>query len=267
VSSDLKRFLEFLEGQRVAHASRFPGMRAEKVLTFMATTSRPGSMAQVSIHPLLGVAAGEAPGQLRVELGGRLPLRPRQGECLAVHLARYELYQGYQVKSRPLAEGRESDLWEDHREGFTVLGAQLFTVHLSPFALRFFEEVPFEAVRDLAREVRHVLCAVGETANLSPRFVYHQEVEDGRVVLFHGDGLPLKTYQNLRRNRLETRLVLDLSTFRGWALRGTVEEVAPAGHPAGCQKVLDGFAAGGWSQPSRFFRFVADSLEEIGPVE
>jgi hypothetical protein len=265
VSSDLDRFLEFLALQRPLQAPRFPWMPAEKILSFMATTSRPASLAQVSIHRVDGVAIGPTPPELRVRLLGPAPLRPRGGECLAVHLTRLDPPAGYQLKTRPL-DGDDHALWDDDGEVVTVKGHQLFTVHHSPYTLRFFERVPFEEVRDLAASVRFALCAVGETANLSPRFVFHHEVQDGKVALFHGDGLALKTWSNLRHNLQERRLVLDLDSYRGWALRGTVEELAEGSHPAGRQKVLEGFAAGGWSPPSRCFRFVADALEEIGPV-
>jgi hypothetical protein len=267
VSSGLERFLEFLAAQEAAQAPRFRSVPVEKVLTFMATTGRPGSLAKVSVHALRGVAEGSTPPEVRVELGGRLPQRPAPRECLAVHLARLERYLGYQVKTRPLGAAGEGELCREDGAGLTVLGSQLFTVHLSPYTLRFFERVPYEEVRQLAGEVRHAICAVGEAANVSPRFVFHREVRGGQLALFHGDGLPLKTWLNLRRNRRETRLVLDLDTFQGWALRGTVEEIGGAAHPVGVQKVHDGFAAGGWGRPSRCFRFVAEELEELGVRE
>jgi hypothetical protein len=266
VSSDLHRFLEFFDGQKASQAPRFPSVPGGQVLAYMATTSRPGTQAQVSVHRLRGVEPGASARELRVRLAGPLPLRPHQGECVTVHLTRPERYQGYQVKSAPLADVGEAHLFELEGDSLLVKGSQLFTVHHSPYTLKFFENIPFDEVRDLCGEVRHALCAVGETANLSPRFVFHHEVTDGRLLLFHGDGLALKTWMNVTRNPLETRLVLDLDEGRGFALRGRVEEFGQAEHPVAFEKVLAGFAAGGWGRPSRCFRLAVDSIEGIEPI-
>ena len=266
VSSDLERFLEFLEAQRPRHAARFPSVRADKVLSFMATTGRDGSRAQVSIHRLIGVEAGLSPSELQVRLLGSLPRRPLVGECVTAHLTRLAQYQGYQVKTLPLGDAGESALLEERGGELLLKGSHTYTVHHSPYTLKFFERIPVDEVRDLTRDLSHALVAMGPTANLSPRFVFHHEVQKGRVHLFHGDGLALKTYMNLRINKQETRLVLDLDEYRGWVLHGTVEEFAPTAHPIAYEKISSGFAAGDWSRPSRAFRFVADSLAPIGPV-
>lgn len=267
MSSDLERFLSFVERQRAAQADRFPTVRGGQVLAYMGTTSRPGTQAQVSVHRLRGVVAGSAPSELEVRLAGPLPLQPREGECLAVHLVRPERYQGYQVKTAALGAEGTAALLEEAGGELTVKGRQLFTVHHSPYTLRFFEQVPFDEVRDLCAEVRHAVCAVGETANLSPRFVFHHEVRDGRLLLFHGDGLALKTWMNVRRNPLETRLLLDLDDGRGFVLRGLVEAFGQAEHPVAWEKVVAGFAAGAWGRPTRCFRLTVDSVEPIEPVE
>jgi hypothetical protein len=182
-------------------------------------------------------------------------------------MTRVERYQGYQVKTRALVMGAtERDLAEEGPDGLVVKGAQIFTVHHSPYTLRFFENVPFEDVEDTVGGVRCALVAIGETANLSPRFVFHHEVKDGKVMLFHGDGLALKTYMNVRVNRNETRLVLDLDDASGFRLRGTVEEFAPHQHPEAYERICRGFTAGNWGKPSRVFRFVPDALERITPA-
>jgi hypothetical protein len=147
-----------------------------------------------------------------------------------------------------------------------VKGAHLYTVHHSPYTLQFFEDVPFEEVEETLSGLPCALVAVGENANLSPRFVFHHEVADGKVALFHGDGLALKTYMNLRANRSETRLVLDLDDFSGFLLRGTVDEFAPHQHPMAYERICAGFSAGGWGRPSRVFRFVPQTFERIEPV-
>jgi hypothetical protein len=181
-------------------------------------------------------------------------------------MTRVERYQGYQVKTRPLAaDAAVADLVEPTQGGVAVKGAQIFTVHHSPYTLRFFENVPFEEVEDLVAGLPCALAAIGESANLSPRFIFHHEVKDGKLMLFHGDGLALKTYMNVRVNRNETRLVLDLDDGSGWAMRGTVEEFAPHQHPEAHERICRGFRAGSWGKPSRVFRFVPESFEPIRP--
>ncbi len=267
MSSDEKSFLAFLEQQRSKQARHFPGLAAEKVVAFMGTTSLPGSYAACSVNRLVRVERGDAPNTLRIVLGGALPRAPRPGECLSVHMTRVARYQGFQVKTRPLAPGgAEADLAAVGPEGLVVKGAQIYTVHHSPYTLRFFENVPFEDVAETVAGLPCALVAVGETANLSPRFVFHHEVKDGKLLLFHGDGLALKTYMNVRVNRCETRLVLDLDDFSGFSLRGTVEEFAPHQHPEAYERICNGFTAGNWGKPSRVFRFAAESFEPVRPA-
>jgi hypothetical protein len=171
------------------------------------------------------------------------------------------------VKTRPLA-GRAvlSDLVEEAGEALLVKGANVYTVHHSPYTLKFFEIVPMEEVVETVGPVHHALVNVGPSANISPRFIHHHEVQDGRLMLFHGDGLALKTYMNLRSNPRETRLVVDLETYRGWAARGPVEEFAPHQHPVAYDRICRGFTAGGWGKPSRVFRLTVEELAPIAPV-
>jgi len=266
VSSDLESFLSFLDEQKRRQAAHFPGLDAGQVLGFMGTTSLPGTFAACSVNRLLRLERGASPGELQVALAGPLARPPRKGECLTVHLTRVERYQGYQVKTRTLGgDVVEAELVEARPDGVVVKGAHIFTVHHSPYTLRFFESVPFEEVEDTVAGLPCALVAIGETANLSPRFVFHHEVKDGKVLLFHGDGLALKTYMNVRVNRNETRLVLDLDDFSGWSLRGAVEEFAPHQHPEAYERICRGFTAGSWGRPSRVFRFVPESFERIRP--
>jgi hypothetical protein len=266
VSSDPASVVEYLERLKPRHAARFPPLRGGAVLTFMGTTSLAGTHASCSIHPLRGLERGSAPGHLRISLGGTLPRPPASGECLSVHMTRVERYQGFQVKTRALAQpGAEAALLEPARGGFVVRGEHIYTVHHSPYTLQFFEQVPLDEVTETLAGLRFALVAVGETANLSPRFIFHHELKDGVLRFFHGDGLALKTYMNIRRNRSETRLVLDLDDFTGFALRGTVEEFAPEQHPEAYERICQGFREGGWGKPSRVFRFTAGAYEQIAP--
>jgi hypothetical protein len=266
VSSDPRSFLAFVEEQKAKHAKHFPALKVEMVLGFMGTTSLPGAFAACSVHAARRFERGAGPGELRITLAGALPRPPRRGECVSVHMTRVERYQGFQVKTRALGAGGEAELVEAAADGFVVKGAQIYTVHHSPYTLQFFESVPYEEVEETLAGLRHALVAVGETANLSPRFLFHHEVKDGKVLLFHGDGLALKTYMNVRQNRSETRLVLDLDDFTGWAVRGTVEEFAPHQHPEAYERICHGFQAGSWGKPSRVFRFVADAFEPVRPI-
>jgi hypothetical protein len=260
----LDSFVEFLDAQRRLHGPRFPAVTAEKVLTFMGTSSLAGSHPTVSLHRVVGVEAAMDPVVLQVRLGGPIPRGPRPGECLSVHLTLLEQYRGFQVKTLPLAAGEpETMLLAMEGDLLTVNGRRIYTVHHSPYTLRFFEEIPVAEVQEVATGLPFALVAVAETANLSPRFVFHQEVRDGRVALFHGDGLALKTAMNLRTNACETRVVLDLGQPGGWQLRGTVEAVRERDYPLAWEKVHAGFASGGWGRPSKVYRFLAEALEPI----
>lgn len=249
MSSDLQSFLAFLEDQKAKQAPHFPALKVEKVLSFMGTTSLLGSYAACAVSRLRRLERGATPRDLRVSLGGTLPRPLRRGECITVHMTRVERYQGYQVKTRALAVGvDEGELFEARGDGLVVKGAQIFTVHHSPYTLKFYENVPFEEVEETVAGLPCALVAVGETANLSPRFIFHHEVKDGKLLLFHGDGLALKTYMNIRVNPHETRLVVDLGDYSGWALRGVVEEFAPHQHPEAYEKICQGFTGGSWGR-------------------
>jgi hypothetical protein len=267
VSVELASLLAFLEEQRARQAPHFPGFAAGQILCFMGTTSLSGSSAACSVNAIRKIERGPSERDMRIVLAGPIARLPGPGECISVHLTRVDRYQGYQVKTRALARGAlPSDVVEEGAQGLVVKGAQIYTVHHSPYTLRFFENVPFEEVEELVSGLRYALVAVGETANLSPRFIFHYEVKDERLALYHGDGLALKTYMNLRANRSETRLILDLDDLTGWVLHGTVDEFAPHQYPEAYERICRGFTAGNWGKPSRVFRFVPETFERIRPV-
>jgi hypothetical protein len=267
LDADLHPILEFLAQQRTRHAAHFPAVQAEQVLSFMGTTSAPGTHATVAVCPIASMEPVSGGKELRVRVRGPLPRLPATGECLTVHVTHVEQYQGYQVKTRPLASPEAADdLYERAGDDLIVKGSHIFTVHHSPYTMKFFEQIPYEEVQQIVGGVRFALLAVGEQANLSPRFVFHHEVKNGRLVLYHGDGLALKTYMNLKLNRNETRLVLDLDDFSGYQLRGTVEEFQPHQQPEAYERICRGFTAGNWGKPSRTFRFTADSWQRIAPT-
>ena len=267
VESDLQHLLDFLEQQKAKQARHFPTVRFDKVLSFMGTTSLAGTYAAMAICPLRSIAPEAGSQDLRIQLGGPLPRLPGRGECITVHLTNVDQYQGYQVKTRVLSGAdAASSLYETRGDEVVVKGSQIFTVHHSPYTMKFFEQIPFDEVRQMVGGCHYALVAVGETANVSPRFVYQVETRLGRVVLYHGDGLALKTYMNLKSNRQESRLVLDLDDFSGWLLRGSVEEFQPHQNPEAYQRICQGFTVGNWGKPSRTFRLVADTWERIAPT-
>ena len=267
MSSPQESLFAFLGEQKVRQSAFFPTVKHDKILSFISTTSRPGTYGSVSVHRVLSLTPGKEGRELRVALFGPLPREPGGGECVAVHLTRAERYQGFQVKTRPLsASASLSDLVERRGEELTVNGSSVYTVHHSPYTLKFFENVPLSEVVEAVGSVRCALVCVGETANLSPRFIFHYELREGRLFLFHGDGLALKTYMNLRSNPRETRLVLDLETYQGYGLRGPVEEFAPHQYPEAFDRICRGFTAGGWGKPSRVFRLTVEEILPLAPV-
>jgi hypothetical protein len=261
----IEEVLQFLDRQRSSQAPHFPTIRAEKVLAFMGTCSKPGAYVTVGVCPVVALETAGAGRILRVRLRGPLPRAPQLGERITVHLTQLLHYQGFQVKTPPLRDPGEA-LHEEDGADLVVNGTQVYTVHHSPYTMRFFEVVPFDEVRELVGGVRFALVGVGEQANLSPRFVWHSEVVGGRLALYHGDGLALKTYMNVKVNRHESRLVLDLHDYSGYVLRGTVEEFQPHQHPEAYQKICRGFEAGDWGRPARVFRFAVEGWDPIAPT-
>jgi len=266
VDDQLQSLLAFLDEQRQRQAPHFPTVPFPKVLSFMGTTSLAGTHAAVGVNRVLGLqAVGER--ELRVRLAGALPRLPGPGENLTVLLVDPDRFQGFQVKTQAArAGGAAGDLVEEGPEGLVVRGSQIYTVHHSPYTMKFFERIPYDEVLATVGKVAFALVAVGETANLSPRFIFHHETKMARPVLFHGDGLALKTYMNLKSNRQEVRLVVDLETFTGYALRGTVEEFQAHQYPEIHDRICQGFAAGNWGKPSRVFRHAADAWQPIAPA-
>jgi hypothetical protein len=266
LESDVQDVLAFLEEQKRKQAPHFPTVESEKVLTYMGTTSQPGTSCAISVNPVRRLESVDGSREMHVHLRGTLARAPRTGECVTVHITNPEAYQGFQVKSRTLAPRTSQDeLYAAEGDGFVVKGSHIFTVHHSPYTMKFFEQIPFEEVQQIVGKVPCALVAVGETANVSPRFVYHWEVRGGTLALYHGDGLALKTYMNLKSNRRETRIVVDLDDYTGFSLDGNVEEFQPHQHPEAYEKICRGYAAGNWGRPSRTFRLTAERIERIRP--
>jgi hypothetical protein len=251
--------LAFAEAQIPKQQRWFQVPHADRFLAYIGSTSSTGSYAGVSAHRLLGIARGEAGTELVVSLGGILPAVPAGGEIASVCI--FDRFTGYQVKTRPSSAAAIAQ-----RDGATaVRGSQVFTLHHGPFMLTAFEKVPLDEVLANVGKASFALVGVGQAVNLSPRFCWHHEEVDGKIVLFHGDGLPMKTYLNLKANPRVTRVLIDPETFEGFVGQGEIAEVKADAHPVGFRKICDGFARGGWSRPARVFRFVADRWERLAP--
>jgi hypothetical protein len=253
--------IAFIQEQLPKQQAFFGAKAADKVLAHVASTSLAGSVARVSVHRLRSLARGAVGSELRVELTGPLPHPLDAGEMATVCLSNQ--FVGYQVKTRASASPPQIEV----AGGVTRLrGSQVFTLHHSPFMMTSFERVPVDEVLGAVGQVPFALVGVGVQVNLSPRFNWHTELRGGRLTLFHGDGLPLKTYLNLKSNARVARVLLDPVTFKGYVLEGLVEEYNPGDEPAAYQATCAGFDAGGWGKPARTFRFTADTIRPLAPV-
>ena len=261
-----KQLLAFLEEQKVEAGVALPGREVRQGAELHGH-DQPGRHASAAVARLPDRAASSrcaAAKELHVHLRGPLPRLPRRGECLTVHLTNVEQYQGYQVKTR--APGRRETLAgavrARGRRGDRARAATSSRVHHSPYTMKFFEQIPFEEVqRDGGRGARTRWWPWASRPTSRPRFIFHVEsAREARLVLYHGDGLALKTYMNLKSNRQETRLVLDLDDFSRLraARHGGGVPAAPARR--GVRGICRGFAAGNWGKPSRTFRFVGGDL-------
>ena len=265
--SSVDDLLGFLASQQARQAPVFPQLRVDKVVTFMGTTSVAASHVAVGVRRLTKITATEDGKGLAVLLEGPLPRLPEKGECVTVSLANFASFKGYQAKTFNLLHAdRLATVVEQRSVGESLLHCRLvYTIHGSPYVLSSLEKVPFAEVLDVARAQKHVVVAVGTQANLSPRFTFHHEARGNQVLLYQGEGYAHKTHVNLQTNKAESRLVVDLETFKGYSLRGQIEELEPTNHPEAYEKVCKGFEAGGWGKPTRFYRHVAQSWEKIAP--
>lgn len=259
VGEQVRAVVDFIKAQLPRQQAFFGAKVADKVLAYVASTSTPGTQASVSTHRLVALRHCATASDLEVELGGRLPHLPAAGEIATVCL--FNQFVGYQVKTRAGAAGAVTP----EGAGVRVRGGHVFTLHHSPFMMTAFERVPVDEVLGAVGRVPCALVGVGPQVNLSPRFNWHTEVRDGRLVLFHGDGLPLKTYLNLKANPRLVRVLLDPTTFGGWVLEGLVEEYEAREEPVAHEATCAGFAAGGWGRPARTFRFTAEVIRPLAP--
>lgn len=265
MTSEIVRVLDAL---RARHEAILPQFGASKVMSFMATSASPGAPPQVSVHRVRSVAREDDRGEPTVHLDGPLARTPERGELIALSVTDAAAFRGFQLKTHSLVDPAFAPRLHglgDHG-GAVVRTPNVFTIHHGPHAANFFEDVPLDEVSATAAAARFALVAIGESANLSPRWILHHEVTRGAVELFQGDALWSKTYLNVRRNPRERRLVIDLDTGEGLVLGGEIGEFSPAEHPVAAEKVHAAFRSAGLKPPTRLYRLRVDRAHRIAPV-
>lgn len=256
--------LRFIEAQLPRQQRYFGAGAADRFLSYMGSTREAGTCLAVSAHRLLGIVRGGTPTGVEVQLGGRLP-QPLGARDIATVCA-WQQYQGYQMKTRMPGLAAAGAPVQSSPDRMLVHAEQVFTLHHGPFTLNAFERVPLDEVLATVGAARFALVGVGAQANLSPRFCFHHAEVDGAIALYHGEGLPMKTFHNVKVNPLVSRVVLDPTTFTGFVAHGVVEEFQPADEPLAYEKLCNGFAAGGWGKPARSFRFLAGAWSRLVPT-
>jgi hypothetical protein len=267
VSGSIEQVLEFLGQQQARQAESFRQLQQPHLLTFVGTARDRGQRPSVAVRRLSRLEFDDDRQRVEVHLAGPLPRPPQHRELVAASLVNVPQIRGYQVKTADLVVRRPEDLVALRNDGATLHGAQLFTVHHSPNTMQMFlyERIPLEDVRIDLEPVRFAVVAVGVRANLSPRFVFGWRRSGEGLELFHGDGVPRKTFANLRENPAERRVVVDLETFQGWALSGETAPFLRDEYPEEASAIDRGFQQAGWGEVRHYFRFRATSWAPIGP--
>jgi len=235
------------------------------LLTFLATTGRAGVYPEAALARVLDLEPGDAPTDVNVRLEAALPRPLAPGECVTLSVNRYEQYRGFQLKTAPCWTGGEGPggRGSPGPGELHLRTRQTYTTHHGPYEFNFFERVPFEEVKETIGTVTHGLIAIGPQVNVSPRFVWHREVRGGSVATFHGDGVTMKTYCNLRVNPASVRVIFDFEKLFGYALYGHTEEVDPAAEPVAYRDISAGFAALGFGKPNKLFRHLSNRIIPI----
>lgn len=258
----------FLDGLRARHAPILPAFGDRKVASFMATSSSPGLPPSVSIHRTESIVRDPERGEPVAALRGPLPRGPGRGELVAASVTDAAAFRGFQLKTHTLVDPAfASRLLAGAAGGVRLRTPNVFTIHHGPHAANFFEQVPLDEVAEVAARAGLALVAVGESANLSPRWVFHHEVLDGALHLFQGDAMWSKTYLNVRRNPRENRIVIDLESGEGFVLEGEIAEFEAEEHPLAAGRILAAFAGAGLKRPTRLYRLRVDAARRIAPTE
>lgn len=260
--------LALLSAQRTKQAAFLPQFGDDKIVSVMATSASPGVAPTVAVRRVRAIEPAPIAAELELSLHGALPRAPDRGELIAIAAAAVRDFRGFQMKSHTLVDPAfGARLHGEGAHGARVHAAQVFTIHPGPKSADFFEKVPVDEVTGTVREAGYAVVAVGEQANLSPRWIKHHEVRDGALELYQGDAFWSKTWLNFRRNPREVRLVLDLESGNGFALEGTTTEFAPAEHPVAAAKIQAMFDGAGIKKIARMTRLRVERIWPVGPEQ
>ena len=266
MSQPLDAALDLLAAQRKAQTTLVPQFGPDKIASFMITAAAPGVAPTVGVRRLATVAPGATGAELEVTLQGGLPRPPDRGENVSVAVTAIHDFRGFQMKTHALVDPAfASRLHGTAPEGARIHAAQIFTIQQGPKSADFFEKVPLDEVTAAVARAGYALVAVGEQANVSPRWILHHEVRDGALELYQGDAFWSKTWLNVRRNPREVRLVLEPDTGRGFAMEGTLAELAPGEHPVAAEKIQSMFERIGVRKIARMTRLRVERLWPVAP--
>ena len=250
--------------QRKNQAELLPQFGPDKIVSFMATSAAPGVPPSVAIRGIASISPGATGAELEVALRGSLPRAPDRGECIAVAATAVRDFRGFQMKTHALVDPAfSSRLHGEGDGGARIHAAQVFTIQQGPKSADFFEKVPLDELTEAVARAGYALVAVGEQANLSPRWILHHELRDGALELYSGDAFWSKTWLNVRRNPRELRLVFDPETGSGFAMEGVSAEFGPEEHPVAAGKIQEMFARLGVKKVARMTRL---RVERIRPI-
>ncbi|MGB8931624.1 MAG: hypothetical protein WCC48_10300 [Anaeromyxobacteraceae bacterium] len=265
-TNHLDEALALLAAQKTSQSAILPQFGADKILSFMATTFAPGALPAVAIRRIASIIPGSNGAQVELELQGALPRPPDRGECIAVAATAVRDFRGFQMKSHILVDPAfAARLHGAGTAGALVHAAHTFTIQQGPKSADFFEKVPLDELTATVKQAGYALVAVGEQANISPRWILHHELRDGALELYSGDAFWSKTWLNVRRNPREIRLVLDPETGVGFAMEGGSSEVTVETHPIAAGKIQGMFARLGVKNLPRMARLRVERITPVGP--
>jgi hypothetical protein len=250
---DPGQVLSYLRTLQTRHTEYFSAT-SPRLLAFVGTTSRPGTRCDIFARPIVGLeSAGN--GVTDVVVRGQLPREVGPDECVTVLTANLREFTGFQLKTARIEpEMREQVLHETEGRQTRIHGRFVYTVHPSPNVTKHFESAPVAEIQRAIEGTRYALIGIGQEVNISPRFAWQVENCGSDVCLYWGDGHLNKTAANFAKNPSLSALVLDLQTFDGMLLRGEGQSFTSKDQPGAHEKVIRGFASGGWGDPALLVR-------------
>ncbi len=245
---DLFAYLQTL----MTRHTRYFGAKPERLLTFVGTTSRPGSTADLCARPIVSVQSDGADG-VDVVIQGQLPRELQMQERLTVSIANLSKFTGFQFKTRELSPAvREHQLFQTEGRQTRIHARFVYTVHESPNTKAFFDRVPMAEITREIKGTRYALVGIGCNVNISPRFAWQVDSDPDAVRLYWGDGYLNKTAANFAKNQSLSVLAVDLGSFDGVLLRGEGRACVAEERTVAYAAVLEGFRSGNWGEPNLF---------------